>query len=72
MQFDYSKLRGKIKEVAGTMYYMAELMGISKMGLYYKMSGRFPFTQHDIMKACDVLGIPVNEIPEYFFKIKVS
>lgn len=71
-EFDYSKLAGRITEVAGTKIHMAELMGMSKMTMTYRMQNKLPFTQPEIMDMCKILGITKSQIPLYFFTIKVS
>ena len=71
-EFDYSNFAGRITEVAGTKIHMAELMGVSKMTMTYRMSGKLPFTQPEIMDMCRILGITKSQIPLYFFTLKVS
>ena len=70
--FDYSKLRGKIKEVFGTQSSFAKGMGLSSVSLSSKLNGSTNFTQVEINKACELLSIPVEFIPVYFFTEKVK
>lgn len=74
MKFDYSKLRGKIIEVYGTIEKFANAMNLSKTSLSGKLNNRVGFTQTEINKACVLLGIPLEFIPIYFFteKVKIS
>ena len=71
LQYDYSKLRGKIVEVYGGIGKFAEAYGWSLKTTSFKMNNRIAWTQTDIAKACELLGIENNEINEYFFKVKV-
>ena len=70
--FDYSKLRGKIKEVFGTQSAFAKAMGLSGVSLSSKLNNITHFTQVEINRACELLSIPVEFIPVYFFTEKVE
>lgn len=72
--FDYSKLKGKIKEVFGTQSAFAKAMGLSGVSLSSKLNNITHFTQVEINRACELLSIPVEFIPVYFFteKVKIS
>ena len=72
MAFDYSKLRGKIKEVFGRQEDFATAMLLSNVSLSAKLNNKVPFTQSEINKACELLGIPREFIPVYFFTEKVK
>ena len=72
MQFDYSKLTGKIVEILGDKKTLAERMGISYMTMMNRMHSRRPFDQREILEVCELLGINRSEIPDYFFVTKVS
>lgn len=72
MAFDYSKLRGKIKEVFGTQSAFAKAMGLSGVTLSAKLNNTVAFTQAEINKACSLLKIPLEFIPVYFFTEKVK
>lgn len=67
MQYKYNKLRGRIIEKYGTQEKFAEALGISKQSLSFKMTGKTGFSQRDIIKWCEVLGIEQERISEYFF-----
>lgn len=70
--FDYSKLKGKIKEVFGTQSAFAKAMGLSGVSLSSKLNNVTQFTQVEINRACELLSIPVEFIPVYFFTEKVK
>lgn len=71
MACDYSKLRGKIKEVFGTQDAFAETIGIGRVSLSQRLTGKLDFTQNEINSACDALGLDKSDIPVYFFTEKV-
>lgn len=66
-EFDYSKLRGKIKEVCGTNTAFAKKLGCSLNTLSQKLNNKYEFTQGDILRSTQILKIPVNDIADYFF-----
>ena len=70
-EFDYSKLKGRIKEVLGTQEVYAEKIGLSRTSLSLRLSGKLEFTEREISKSCDVLEFEPSEIPAYFFTIEV-
>lgn len=72
MAFDYSKLRGKIKEVYGTQDNFAAKLGIGRVSLSQRLNNLLNFSQEEINKSCEILGIKKEEIPAYFFTIKVQ
>lgn len=72
MSFNYSKLRGRIKEKYETQENFAQKMGISRTTLSQKLNNINEFTQQEINKAVELLDLPVEEIPIYFFVIEVQ
>lgn len=72
--FDFSKLRGRIREKLGYEAIFAEKIGISQASLSAKFNNKSDFTATEILKASDenVLDIPLNEIGEHFFKKKLE
>ena len=65
--FKYSKLKGRIIERYGTQKAFAEAMGMNVATLNAKLNSKATWTLEEIEKACSLLGIPKNEINEYFF-----
>jgi transcriptional regulator with XRE-family HTH domain len=65
--FDYRKLRGKIKEVCGNQEDFAKAIGVGRVSLSQSLNNSRDFSQAEINKACHVLGIPLNDIHDYFF-----
>lgn len=72
MEFDYSKLRGKIREVFSTQEQYANSMDLSETSITNKLNNNSYFTQAEIIKSIDLLKIDVNEIGAYFFTLKVE
>lgn len=71
IQYDYSKLRGRIREVLGTEGCFADKLNRSQNFLTKVFNGESFFGQKDIETGADVLNIPVQEIGTYFFTKKV-
>ena len=71
MEWNYQKLRGKIKEICETQDNFAERLGIGRVSLSQRLNNLLEFTQKEIYKSCEILGISLSEIPEYFFTRKV-
>ena len=67
MNFNYSKLLGRMKECGFTQEQLAKAIGINKATLSAKLNNRFSFSQDEILAICKVLNIPVSEIGEFFY-----
>lgn len=72
MKYNYSKLIGKIVEVFKTQTVFAEAMGMSDRTLSLKLNNIRSFKQPEISRACLLLGISIEEIPNYFFTLEVQ
>jgi len=71
MAFDYSKLRGKIREAFGTQENFANAVGLSMTSISAKLNNKVEWSQREINKASEILKIPDNEVFAYFFTEKV-
>ena len=73
MEFDYSKLLGRIVEKFGTRSNFATAWGKSESVLSYKLNNKTQFTMEDIFEIIQpqLLDIPPSEIGVYFFTPKV-
>ncbi len=71
MCFDYSKLRGRIVEVYGSQTNFVNDYGLSETAFSRKLNNKIRFSVDDIIKIVRLLKIPLHEIGEYFFKVKV-
>lgn len=67
MSYDYSKLKGRIKEVFGTQEAFAAAMEMSSAALSARLNNVNNFSQAEIDLACQLLHIPDGEIRSYFF-----
>lgn len=67
MRWNYNKLKGRIKEICGTQDEFASRLGIGRVSLSQRLNNQLEFTQDEMFKSCDVLGIDKAEIPIYFF-----
>lgn len=70
--FDYSKLRGRIKECLGTEKIFAEKMGISQQALSSRLNNKTEFADKEIYLGQQVLNLDTAEIGIYFFTPKVQ
>lgn len=69
--FDYSKLRGRIKERFENETKFSKAINSSQASLSAKLNNKTYFKPTDIVKILDVLEIPDEEVKLYFFNQKV-
>ena len=67
---DYSRLRGRIVEKCGSNQAFSNAMGWAQKTNTAKLTGRASWTQADILKACKILDIALQDIQGYFFTPK--
>lgn len=67
MAFNYNKLRGKIREVFGTQEKFGKAINLSYTSVSLKLNNKAEWSQQEINKAAEVLGIPDDQIYIYFF-----
>ena len=74
MPYDYSKLSGRIVEKYETQAKFACAMGLSERSISLKINGKVGWKQNEILKACELLDIPVSQIYIYFLlqKFKIE
>lgn len=65
----YAKLRGKIREKFGTQGRFGMAMTMSATTLSKKLSGETDWTRAEIVKACELLDIPLDNAHAYFFAL---
>lgn len=70
IEFDYSKLRGRIVEICGSQRKFSIQMGMDQTTLCHKLQNSRKWTQGEILKATEILAIPDAEIVNYFFSKK--
>lgn len=71
MSFNYSKLRGKIRETFTTEAEFAKAIGIGRTSLSQRLNGKLEFSQREINESIRVLQLSEKDIPFYFFSPKV-
>lgn len=70
-RYDYSKLRGRIKEKLGTEGEFARKIGRTQNYVSKVFNNGTYLSQEDIASGSEVLDIPVGEIGVYFFAPEV-
>ena len=62
-----TKLRGRIKEKFGTQARFAEALGKDQSTISQKLAGKSDWTAQEIKESCILLGIPFENIKDYYF-----
>jgi len=71
LEFDYSRLLGRIYEKFGSKKSFCEAVGKSKAWIITHLDGTVAWKAEDIVLTCRVLEIPLEEAHSYFFREKV-
>ena len=71
MQFDYSKLLGRIRECGFTQESLAKHIRIAKSSMCLKLNNKANFSNPETLLICEALNIESNEIGTYFFTPRV-
>jgi DNA-binding XRE family transcriptional regulator len=71
-EYNYSKMKGKIKELGLTQSDFAKKIGITEQTLSLRFSNKRPFRQDEIMKIMSLFSEPLENIHIYFFDKKVQ
>lgn len=66
--FDYTDLKYCIKSKFKNQKNFAIAMGLSHHYIWNKLNNKCQWIQSEIIKATDLLEIPISEIPLYFFQ----
>ena len=69
-EYNYSKMKGKIKELGLTQSDFAKKIGITEQTLSLRFSNKRPFRQDEIMKIMSLFSEPLENIHIYFFDKK--
>lgn len=70
MEFDYSKLLGRIREYGYTQKTLADAIGMSVSQLNQCLKNKSNFKHKTILAICEVLDIQIGEIGAFFYAIK--
>ena len=60
------------KKICGCQMVFAEKMGMSERTLSLKLTSKRYWKQSEIYRAIDILGLSLDNITEYFFKVEVQ
>jgi len=71
MVFDYSKLKGRMKEKGFTQEDVAKHVNKGKSTISLKLNNQSTFMQDEMAIIINLLDIPKEQIKEYFFTEKV-
>lgn len=72
MKFDFDALKAKMIEKYGSQNRFAEAFGTSENTMSRKMQSKTPFSRDDIVKICDMLNIPKDQVGYYFLQKKFN
>lgn len=70
--YDYSKLKGKIRELGITQNEYAASIGITEQTLNLRFKNQRHFKQDEIEKSMKLFQEPLENIQQYFFTKKVA
>lgn len=67
LTYNYSKLKGRMREKGITQADLGKAVGIGNSTLNLKLGGKSAFRQGEISSICEALEIAPEEITQYFF-----
>jgi transcriptional regulator with XRE-family HTH domain len=70
MEFDHSKLAGRIKERYGSQAALAAEMGMAESAFSNRMNNRVHFDTDEMLDLCQRLGIEPDEVVLFFLTPK--
>ncbi len=65
--YNYDKLKGAIKEKFNTQRAFAAAMSMTEPTLCKKLRNESEWTQEEMLRAVQLLGLNLSDIPLYFF-----
>ncbi len=69
MEFNHSKLLGRIRECGLTQKQLAKAIGKSEYSLNKKLNNKSKFDSAEMLSIGKALNIPVDKFGEYFFTV---
>jgi len=72
VKFDYSKLRGRIKELYKTETEFAKELGLSTVSLSGRLNNKLNFEQSEMLKIGEMLNIDKEDLHNYFFTRQIK
>ncbi|MDO4302138.1 MAG: DUF739 family protein [Clostridia bacterium] len=70
--FDYSKLKGRIREKFNTQDNFANALGIGRVSLSQRLNNQLEFDSKEILRSIKLLDLTEDDIPKYFFAHRVQ
>ena len=70
IEYDYSKLKGRIRERFVSQKAFAEKLGVTPETMTLRLNGKRDFTRTEIFNIASLLGIAYSDLEEYFFCVK--
>lgn len=67
IQYNYSKLSGRMKEYGYTQESLSKGIGVSETTLNLSLNNKRNFKQDEMLKICELLHISNERLTEYFF-----
>jgi transcriptional regulator with XRE-family HTH domain len=72
VRFNYSKLRGRIKEICGTEQEFARRIKIGRVSLSKRLNNEIDFSRKEMLAAAKVLEFDYGDLTAYFFTEEVQ
>lgn len=72
IEFDYSKLRGRIVEKFGSIEAFSNEVSISNVSVSKKLNNKVPLSKADIIEWSDLLEIPLEDYGAFYFVKKLN
>lgn len=70
LEFDFSELLGRIIAKYGSRTAFANAMGMKENVLSGRLLCKTYFSPDEVLQACGLLDIPLDEIPRFFYTRK--
>ena len=67
MDYNYSKLQGRIKEKGFTQESLAAEIPMDRSVLSLRLNNHRPFRIGEMERICQILDISLKDVDEYFF-----
>ena len=67
---DYANLKGEIRKKFSRQADFANAIGMHPSSLSAKLNRKSEWKSDEIVAVCNVLNIPLNKAPEYFFLVE--
>lgn len=72
VEFDYSKLRGRIIEKYGSIEAFSNKTSISNISVSKKLNNKVAISREDMIEWSDLLDIPLEEYGAFYFVKKLN